>query len=160
MQGMERTNYQASNCSIARTLQVVGEKWTLLIMRESFYGATRFEQFHSVLQCPRNLLSERLSKLVDEGILERSEYREPGSRARNEYRMTDEGRDLAAALIALQQWGDRYKADPDGPAVLTRHIGCGKDVHVVMVCDKGHVIKSIDEVEMVAGPGALPSVAA
>ena len=94
---MERTSYQASNCSIARTLQVVGEKWTLLILRESFYGATRFEQFHRVLQCPRNLLSERLHLLVDEGILERSEYREPGSRARKEYRLTDKGRELALA---------------------------------------------------------------
>ena len=91
---MERTHYQASNCSIARTLQVVGEKWTLLILRESFYGATRFEQFHHVLQCPRNLLTERLNKLVDEGILERSEYREPGSRTRHEYRMTETGREL------------------------------------------------------------------
>src|SRR6201981_571786 len=102
---MERTSYQASNCSIARTLQVVGEKWTLLILRESFYGATRFEQFHSVLQCPRNLLSERLTKLVDEGILERSEYREPGSRARNEYRMTDEGRGLRPVLPGLTRSG-------------------------------------------------------
>src|SRR5947208_182175 len=74
---MERTNHQASNCSIARTLQVVGEKWTLLIIRESFYGATRFEQFHRVLQCARNLLSERLTVLVEEGILDRFEYGEP-----------------------------------------------------------------------------------
>ncbi len=123
---MERTNYQASNCSIGRTLQVVGEKWTLLILRESFYGATRFEQFHSVLQCPRNLLSERLAKLVEEGILERSEYREPGSRARHEYRMTDLGRELVPILLALREWGDRHKADPEGPPVLTRHAGCGK----------------------------------
>src|SRR3954470_17175746 len=101
---MERTNYQASNCSIARTLQVVGEKWTLLIVREAFYGSTRFEQFHSVLLCPRNLLSERLSKLVDQGVLERSEYREQGSRARNEYRMTDMGRELVPILLALGEW--------------------------------------------------------
>src|SRR5256885_1510743 len=98
---MERTNYQASNCSIARTLQVLGEKWTLLIIRESFYGATRFEQFHRVLQCPRNLLSERLTLLVDEGILERSEYREPGRRARKEYRLTDKGRELMHILLAF-----------------------------------------------------------
>src|SRR5207244_11440955 len=117
---LERTSYQASNCSIARTLQVVGEKWTLLILRESFYGATRFEQFHRVLNCPRNLLSERLTKLVEEGILERSEYREPGSRARNEYRMTDKGRDLMPALLALMQWGDHYTADPEGPPVVAR----------------------------------------
>lgn len=157
---MVRTSYQASNCSIARTLQVVGEKWTLLILRETFYGATRFEQFHSVLNCPRNLLSERLTKLVDEGILERSEYREPGSRARHEYRMTEEGRELAVALLALMHWGDRHKADPAGPPVVAQHVGCGKDLHLALVCDKGHVMASIDEVEMVDGPGALPPVPA
>src|SRR3954468_3975625 len=129
---MERTNYQASNCSIARTLQVVGEKWTLLIIRESFYGATRFEQFHRVLQCPRNLLSERLTKLVAEGILERSEYREPGSRARNEYRRADPGGELVPSLHALREWGDRHKADPAGPPALPRHVGCGKQVHVAL----------------------------
>src|SRR3954470_21390445 len=112
---MERSNYQASNCSIARTLQVVGEKWTLLIIRESFYGATRFEQFHRVLQCPRNLLSERLTLLVDEGIVERSEYRKPGSRARKEDRLTDKGRDLMHIMLALQQWGDSHKAVLEGP---------------------------------------------
>jgi DNA-binding HxlR family transcriptional regulator len=109
---MERTSYQASNCSIARTLQVLGEKWTLLVIRESFYGSTRFEQFHRVLNCPRNLLSERLTKLVEEGILERSEYREPGSRARNDYRMTDKGRELTPILLALMQWGDRQQPAP------------------------------------------------
>src|SRR5947208_16627037 len=121
---MERTNYQASNCSIARTLQVVGEKWTLLLIRESFYGARRFEQFHRVLQCPRNLLSERLTLLVDEGILERSEYREPGSRARNEYRLTDTGRELMHILLAPKQWGDRHKADHEGPPAVPTHPEC------------------------------------
>lgn len=157
---MERTNYQASNCSIARTLQVLGEKWTMLIVRESFYGATRFEQFHTVLQCPRNLLSERLNLLVDEEILERSEYREPGKRARMEYQMTDKGRELAQILLAFQQWGDRHKADPEGPPVIARHAGCGRDLNVAFVCDKGHIVTAIDEVELVDGPGALPPVPA
>src|SRR5881409_703896 len=130
---MERTNYQSSNCSIGRALQVVGEKWTLLILRESFYGATRFEQFHSVLNCPRNLLSERLTKLVDEGILERSQYRE---------------------------WGDRHKADPEGPPVLARHAGCGKEVRVTLQCADGHNVARVDEMELVDGPGALPPVPA
>src|SRR5213592_4415874 len=103
---MERTSYQASNCSIARTLEILGEKWTLLILRESFYGATRFEQFHRVLNCPRNLLSERLTLLVEEGILERSEYREPGSRARKEYHLTDQSCELVLILLALMHWGD------------------------------------------------------
>jgi DNA-binding HxlR family transcriptional regulator len=157
---MERTSYQASNCSIARTLQIVGEKWTLLILRESFYGATRFEQFHRVLQCPRNLLSERLTKLVEEGILERSEYREPGSRARNEYRMTDLGRELVPILHALREWGDRHKADPAGPPALTRHVGCGKQVHVALTCESGHQVTGLDEIELIDGPGALPAVPA
>jgi len=157
---MERTNYQASNCSIARTLTVLGEKWTLLIIRESFYGSTRFEQFHRVLQCPRNLLSERLALLVDEGILERSEYREPGSRPRKEYRMTDKGRELTPILLALMQWGDRHHADPEGPPVLARHAGCGKELRVTLTCMSGHEAAGPDEIEIVDGPGALPAVPA
>ena len=153
---MERTKYQASNCSIARTLEVVGEKWTLLILRESFYGATRFEQFHTVLNCPRNLLSERLAKLVDEGILERSEYREPGSRARNEYRMTDTGRELTPILLALREWGDRHKADPEGPPVLARHAGCGEELHLTLKCAAGHEVAGPDDIELFDGPGLLP----
>jgi DNA-binding HxlR family transcriptional regulator len=157
---MERTNYQASNCSIARTLQVLGEKWTLLIIRESFYGSTRFEQFHSVLQCPRNLLSERLTLLVDEGILERSEYREPGSRARMEYHLTDKGLELTPILLAFMQWGDRYQADPDGPPVLARHAHCGKELRVTLTCTGGHEAAGPDDIEIVDGPGALPPVPA
>ena len=157
---MERTNYQASNCSIARTLQVLGEKWTLLIIRESFYGATRFEQFHRVLNCPRNLLSERLTRLVEEGILERSEYREPGSRARKEYRMTDKGRELTPILLALMQWGDRHHADPEGPPVLARHAGCGEELRVTLTCTSGHEAAGPDDIEIVDGPGALPAVPA
>jgi DNA-binding HxlR family transcriptional regulator len=157
---MERTSYQASNCSIARTLQVVGEKWTMLILRESFYGATRFEQFHRILQCPRNLLSERLTLLVDEEILERSEYREPGSRARMEYRLTDKGRELMHPLLALMQWGDRHMADPDGPPVIARHAACGKDLHLTFACSKGHLVSEPDDIDLVRGPGALPPIPA
>ena len=157
---MERTTYQASNCSIARTLKVLGEKWTLLIIRESFYGATRFEQFHRVLNCPRNLLSERLTLLVEDGILERSEYREPGSRARKEYRLTDKGRELMPILIAFREWGDRYKADPEGPPVLARHADCGKELKLALTCAAGHVATTPEEIELVDGPGALPSVPA
>lgn len=157
---MDRTSYQASNCSIGRTLQVLGEKWTLLILRESFYGSTRFEQFHSVLNCPRNLLSERLNKLVDEGIFERSEYREPGSRARKEYRMTAKGRELTPILLALREWGDRHMADPAGPPVLTRHAGCGKELHVTLTCASGHQVLGPEDIELVDGPGALPPVPA
>ena len=157
---MERTSHQASNCTIARTLQVLGEKWTLLIIRESFYGATRFEQFHRVLQCPRNLLSERLTRLVDEGILERSEYREPGSRSRYEYRLTDMGRELMPILLAVREWGDRYKSDPEGPPVVARHAGCGKELRITLTCTRGHGVTRPEEVELVPGPSALPTVPA
>ena len=117
---MERTSYLLSNCSMARSLQVLGEKWTLLIVREAFSGSTRFEQFHSVLGCPRNLLSERLRKLVDEEILEPADYRETGSRPRKEYHLTERGRELLPILLALREWGDRHKADPAGPAAINR----------------------------------------
>jgi DNA-binding HxlR family transcriptional regulator len=157
---MERTSYEASNCSIARTLQVLGEKWTLLIVRESFYGSTRFEQFHRVLNCPRNLLSERLTRLVEEEILERSEYREPGSRTRMEYHLTDKGRELMPILLALREWGDRYQADPEGPPVVARHAACGNELRVAITCSGGHVADGPDDVELVPGPGALPPVPA
>ena len=157
---MERTNYQASNCSIARTLQILGEKWTLLIIRESFYGATRFEQFHRVLQCPRNLLSERLSGLVEAGIFERSEYREPGSRTRHEYHLTARGLELIPILLALMHWGDRHEADPQGPPVVARHAGCGKDLRIAIVCEKGHEARVPEDFDLVDGPGALPAVPA
>ena len=157
---MERTNYQASNCSIARTLQVFGEKWTLLIIRESFYGATRFEQFHRVLQCPRNLLSERLTMLVDEGILERSEYREPGSRARNEYRMTDMGRELMPILLALCSGATATRPTPTARP-------CSRAMPAAArTCGHAHLRRrargrpSPDEIELVDGPGALPPVPA
>lgn len=157
---MARTDLDPNNCSIARTLQILGEKWTFLIIRESFYGATRFEQFHEVLQCPRNLLSQRLALLVEQGILERSEYREPGSRARMEYRLTPKGVELKHIMLSLMQWGDRFEADPEGPPVVARHVDCGSEVHVALVCSKGHTVTEPDEVEMVPGPGAKPAVAA
>lgn len=152
---MDRSNYLMSNCSIARSLQVLGEKWTLLIVREAFAGSTRFEQFHSVLGCPRNLLSERLRKLVDEGILEPADYRESGSRSRKEYHLTSRGRELLPILLALREWGDRHQADPAGAPAINRHVGCGEEVHLAVICAAGHVVTSSQDVEAVRGPGAL-----
>ena len=98
--------------------------------------------------------------LVDEGILERSEYREPGSRARMEYQLTETGRELVIILRALQQWGDRHKADKKGPPVLAKHVGCGREVHLGFSCEDGHVITNLEEIELVDGPGLLPPVPA
>lgn len=152
---MDRSNYVMSNCSMARSLQVLGEKWTLLIVREAFSGSTRFEQFYSILGCPRNLLSERLRKLVDEGILEPVDYRESGRRSRKEYHLTGRGRELLPILLALREWGDRHKADPAGPPAINLHAGCGEKVHLAVICDAGHVVTNSEDVEVVSGPGAL-----
>ncbi len=116
----DRFRYSAANCSIARTLGVVGEKWTLLVLREAFYGIRRFDDFHAALGCARNLLATRLKTLVAQGLLERVAYRDDAGRSRDEYRLTDKGRDLFPVVVALMQWGDRWTADDSGPAVQLR----------------------------------------
>jgi DNA-binding HxlR family transcriptional regulator len=151
---MDRLRYSAENCSIARTLEIVGERWTLLVLREAFYGVRRFEEFSSAIGCARNVLSARLAKLVEEGVLERRPYREPGQRVRHEYRLTDKGRELLPALIALMQWGDRWEADPQGPPVVVRHRDCGGTMRVDLSCDEGHTRLTARDAEPVPGPGA------
>ena len=140
-----------SNCSIARTLEIVGEKWTLLILREVWYGSSRFGDFERVLGCPRNLLAERLRMLVEEGILSIETYKEPGSRSRPKYVITPMGMDLVPAVMGLMRWGDRYRADPEGPPVHARHRGCGAHVDVQIRCERGHHVEAPD-IESVPGP--------
>lgn len=125
-------------CSIARALDVVGEKWTLLVLREAFYGVRRFDQFHANLGCARNLLSARLATLVAHGVLAREAYEAAGQRVRHEYRLTEKGRDLMPALVALMQWGDRWEAAPGGPPVVLRHRDCGAPVTAELTCAAGH----------------------
>ena len=151
---LERKRYSTDNCSIARTLEVVGEKWTLLILRESFYGLRRFDELQSAVGCARNLLSARLAKLVDEGLLERRPYREPGSRERYEYALSEKGLDLFPTLVALLQWGDRWKVDPEGPSVEVRHRDCGERMHAVLKCDAGHEHLTARDAYPEPGPGA------
>ena len=104
---MERTNYQASNCSIARTLQVMGEKWTLLIIRDAFAGVTRFGDFQKHLGVAKNILATRLKDMVEQGLLQTSEVG-----ARSEYQLTDKGRALMPVLVTLAQWGEAF-TEPD-----------------------------------------------
>jgi DNA-binding HxlR family transcriptional regulator len=150
----DRLAYSAENCSIRRTLDVVGEKWTLLVLREAFYGVRRFDDFHRAIGCARNILAARLATLADHGILERHGYQEPGSRSRSEYRLTDKGRELFPALVALMQWGDRWTADREGAAVELRHDGCGSTIGVELRCSAGHSLTARDVVPE-PGPGAL-----
>lgn len=150
----DRFRYSAENCSIRRTLDVVGEKWTLLVLREAFYGVRRFADFHRALGCARNILSARLKTLVAEGILTQEHYREPGSRARYEYRLTEKGLELFPALVALMQWGDKWTADPEGPPVELRHRGCGHQVVVELHCSGRHGPLSARDTEAAPGAGA------
>jgi DNA-binding HxlR family transcriptional regulator len=150
----DRFRYSADNCSIRRTLDIVGEKWTLLVLSEAFYGVRRFADFHRAVGCARNILSARLKTLVDEGILAQEPYREPGSRSRFEYRLTEKGLELFPALIALMQWGDRWTADPAGPPVEVRHRDCGQPVGAELRCAAGHGPLSARETEALPGAGA------
>ena len=112
---MLNRDYDGQNCSIARALEVVGERWTLLIVRDAFLGVRRFEEFQESLGIARNVLTDRLNRLVDEEILERVPY----SERRYEYRLTKKGRDLNIALAGLRQWGDKYISEKP-PTVLRR----------------------------------------
>ncbi|MDT5412643.1 MAG: hypothetical protein QOG14_4863 [Mycobacterium sp.] len=118
--------------SVARALEIVGERWTLLILREAFFGVRRFGQLARNLQIPRPTLSARLRTLVDKGLLEKVPYaRDPD---RHEYRLTDSGRDLFAAIVVLMQWGDRHLPDPKGPPIVLHHQPCGQVAESVLVC--------------------------
>jgi DNA-binding HxlR family transcriptional regulator len=156
----ERIRHDTSNCSIARTLDLVGDKWTLLILREAQYGVTRFADFLKVLRCPRNLLAERLRMLVEQGIFAVEPYKESGDRTRSQYVLTAKGDRLIPVLVALLQFGDEYLADPVGPSVHVDHRDCGHRVHVEMVCECGHKPHSGAELEITPGPAFRLTAAA
>lgn len=150
----DRSAYSLENCSVARTLEVVGERWTLLVLREAFYGVRRFDAIQRATGAPRNVLTARLKQLVEHGVLERVPYQDPGARQRYEYRLTSSGRELLPAVVALMQWGDRHLADADGPPVRLEHRDCGAPVHAVLACEHGHQDLSARDVVTQAGPGA------
>jgi DNA-binding HxlR family transcriptional regulator len=138
-------------CSIARTLEVVGEWWTLLILRDAFLGVTRFEDWQRRLGIARNVLASRLDGLVEDGILERREYQR--APRREEYVLTAKGRDLGPVLAALRSWGDRHAPTPGGPTTLLVHDACGRPTHPVSICDQcGEPLAG--EVHVVPGPGS------
>jgi DNA-binding HxlR family transcriptional regulator len=149
-----RLRYSDDNCSIARTIAIVGEKWTFIVLREAFSGIRRFADFQAATGAPRQVLSARLGRLVEEGLLRKAAYQEPGQRQRFEYRLTEKGLDLYPIMIALMHWGDRYVADPDGPSVVVTHRGCGAPVRQYFRCDDGHEVAGPREVTAVPGPGA------
>ena len=146
---MTDPSFDRTRCSVAGTLAVVGEKWSLLILREAFWGVRRFADLQRNLGAPKAVLSDRLGRLVDEGILRRVPYQAEGERQRHEYRLTEKGRDLYPTLIALMEWGDRYLADSSGPPVELEHRGCGGRVELGLICDAGHRLAGPREVRPV-----------
>jgi DNA-binding HxlR family transcriptional regulator len=120
------------SCSIARAMEILGERWTFLILRESFYGVRRFSDMQRNLGIARNILSTRLHTLVASGILERRLYQEEPERY--EYRLTQSGRDLYPAMVTLMQWGDKHLQDEPEPPIVLRHNRCGHEADPVLVC--------------------------
>ncbi len=149
---MLKRTYEGQNCSIARALELVGERWTLLIIRDTLLGLRRFDEFQESLGVARNILAERLNRLVEEGILERSAYSERPPRF--DYRLTEKGRELALPLLALMEWGDRHMSAK--PPRVARRRGDRSPLRTVLV-EKDDDVVSLADVEVVAGPGLADS---
>lgn len=147
-------DYETENCAIGAAVEILGERPTFLVLREAFNGIRRFDDMQRRTGMPRQVLSQRLARLVAEGMLRKVPYREGGQRGRYEYRLTGKGLDLYPVLVALMEWGDRYAPDPAGPPVLLRHRDCGEPVRLALSCAAGHALTSAREVTPVPGPGA------
>ncbi|HEU4738072.1 MAG TPA: helix-turn-helix domain-containing protein [Solirubrobacterales bacterium] len=155
---MLHRDYPALDCSVAKALEVIGERWSLLIVRSVMHGNRRFGEMQESLGIARNVLSARLQRLVDEEILERRAYQE--SPPRYEYFLTEKGLDLWPALIALLNWGDRYSPDPEGPRRLIVHKECGGTVSERGICESCGKLLHARDAKQVPGPGAREPVAA
>jgi len=147
---MQRTSFRDMNCSVAQCLEVVGEWWSLLIVRDAFLGVTRFDDFQARLGISRNVLNQRLSHLVEEGVLERVPYQERPTRW--DYRLTEKGRDLWHVMTAMRQWGDRWAA-PEGAPVQLVHRACGHVSEAVPTCSECGEALHARAMRAVAGPG-------
>ncbi|MGI8330007.1 winged helix-turn-helix transcriptional regulator [Actinomadura scrupuli] len=143
--------YETQNCSIARSLEIVGDRWTMLVIRSAFEGVRRFDDYQEVLGVARNVLTDRLTRLCDEGIVRKVRYQERPDRY--EYRLTRKGVELWPAMMSLLLWGDRHYAD-DGPPVIITHRGCGGRLTTALTCDACGASLGPTEIEPVPGPGA------
>ncbi|UAW98195.1 helix-turn-helix transcriptional regulator [Halopseudomonas nanhaiensis] len=138
-------------CSLSRALSVIGDRWTLLILRDCFLGIRRFDAFERRLGVTRHVLADRLKKLVEAQVLVRVAYQQKP--LREEYRLTDKGKDLHPVMLALVHWGDRHMADQRGAPVLHRHKACGQLMRPVTVCSECGEAVGVRDVVVEAGPG-------
>lgn len=149
---MQRTQFGDLVCSIARTLDVVGEPWSPLILRDVWVGINRFDAIQADLGISRKVLTERLRWLVDCDVLERQQY--STKPPRYEYALTEKGAQLADVLLVLARWGDRWLAGDAGAPVVYRHHACGKISTVELHCSQCHHPMGSDDVDVLPGPGA------
>ncbi len=149
---VERKSFSDMHCSVAQCLEVVGEWWSMLVLRDAFLGVTRFDDIQERLGISRNILNQRLNRLVDAGVLAKVPYSQHPPRY--DYRLTQKGRDLWPVLTAMRQWGDRHAA-PDGPPVEVVHKGCGAVSQAVMTCSACGEALGPRDVRAIPGPGAV-----
>jgi DNA-binding HxlR family transcriptional regulator len=152
LEGVERKSFADMHCSVAQCLEIVGEWWSMLIVRDAFLGVSRFDDFQRRLGISRNILQQRLTRLVDAGVLTRVPYSEHPPR--HDYRLTDKGRDLWPVLTAMRQWGDTYAA-PGGPPLQVIHKACGQISDAVLTCSSCGEPVGPRDVRAVRGPGAV-----
>ena len=137
----DRDAWNTENCPVGRSMELIGTRSAMLLMREAYYGTTRFDDFARRVGITENVAAARLRELTEAGLLRREPYRDPGQRTRHEYRLTDMGRDLAPVVLGLFQWGARYLSPAGGRmAPRLRHAACGADVHVEVLCTEGHAV--------------------
>jgi len=155
---MLNSRYPDLVCSVARALEVVGERWTILMIRDAMFGVSRFEGFQESLGIARNVLTDRLDHLVAEGVLIRRPYGR--GQGRYDYRLSDKGRELGVTVLALMKWGDEYYPAPGGAPRLSQHRECGASVDVVLSCGEHGSSLTVRDLALVPGPGAArPDVA-
>ncbi len=145
--------YSTDNCTLGRAMEILGERWTVVVLREVFLGIRRFDDIRRHSGIPRQVLTNRLATLVEQGILRKVPYQVAGARSREEYRLTQQGLDLQPILVAIAGWGDRYLADPGGPPIEFVHRDCGEQLHVELRCGSDHRIGDPREVGSRPGPG-------
>jgi DNA-binding HxlR family transcriptional regulator len=148
---VKRTPFADWPCSIARTVDLLGDWWTPLVLREAFYGVRRFDDFQRSLGIGRNILTQRLNRLVDEDLLARRQYHDRP--VRHEYVLTDKGRDFFPVIAALVRWGDRWLAGEEGPPVVLQHRSCGHDLEAEVVCSQCGEPVRLRDVTSRLGPG-------
>ena len=140
----EALDWSIDNCTVQRALQVLGDRWSFVVVREVFNGIRRFDDMRTRTAIPRQVLTDRLGRLVEEGLLRREPYREAGQRQRHEYRLTRKGLELYPVFVALNEWGSAYYSDAEG----------GGEVGTVLRCEHGHAVGDVREVVPSPGPGA------